>query len=45
MSGNSTQAKRKNAGAHMVMFLDRDIARIACVMRASLTEGRRGSLL
>jgi hypothetical protein len=27
----------------MVMFLDKDIAHIACVMPASLTEGRDGS--
>ena len=29
----------------MVMFLDKDIAHIACVMPASLTEGRGGSIL
>lgn len=32
-------------GAHMLMFLDQDIAHIASVMPAALAEGRGGPIL
>jgi hypothetical protein len=45
MLENRSQTTGKIRGAGMLMFLDQDIAHIACVMPAALAEGRGGPLL
>jgi hypothetical protein len=45
MPENRSQTTGKIGGAHMLMFLDKDIAHIACVMPAALAEGRGGPIL
>ena len=45
MLKNTPQAKRQPGRAHRAMFLDQEIAHIACVMPASLAEGRGGPIL
>ena len=45
MLKNTPQAKRQPGRAHRAMFLDQEIAHIACVMPASLAGGRGGPIL